>query len=82
MADEITRGHTQPPEYSFCETNAAYHWHIRRLTDTGRHLGGGADTSTLCGMTPSWDILCPISDSTLATTCDRCAMAYGEATGQ
>jgi hypothetical protein len=42
---------------SFCETAAAGGlWHIRRLTDQGKKLGGGADTRTLCGREAAWDV--------------------------
>lgn len=43
-------------EFSYCETIAAYKWHIRQLTDKGRKLGGGADTNALCGAPVKWDV--------------------------
>ena len=72
-------------EYSFCETTNAYLWHIRRLSKAGRKLGGGADTPTLCGLTPSWDVNCEITTERLqflgghlgaGRRCSECVKAY------
>lgn len=37
--------------YSFCESSTAARntWHIRKLDESGRHLGGGITTPSLCG---------------------------------
>lgn len=46
-------------DYSYCESVTATGtspWHIRRLTEIGRKLGGGADTPALCGREVSWDL--------------------------
>lgn len=44
-------------QYSFCETvHAVGPWHIRRLTEKGYCLGGGADTPALCGRKVAWDV--------------------------
>jgi hypothetical protein len=45
-----------PRQYSFCETSAAYRWHIRPLTEAGQKFSGGADTKTLCGLDAAWDL--------------------------
>jgi|ERR1019366_6396901 hypothetical protein len=64
-------------EYSFCETLVAYVWHIRPLTDQGRKNGGGADTLTLCGLKPLWDINTPINlDLPLDGICSKCSQIY------
>ena len=73
-------------KYSFCETTASYLWHIRPLSDAGRKLGGGADTETLCGLMPSWDVNCEITPKALEVKgpigvgkpCPRCAQAYND----
>jgi hypothetical protein len=55
------RGEESQPmaTYSYCEPVTATGtspWHIRRLTEAGRKLGGGADTPALCGREVSWDL--------------------------
>jgi hypothetical protein len=69
--------------YIFCETMAAYLWHIRKLGDAGPKFSGGADTVTLCGVLPSWDIRCEITETSLSSgefgagkTCPECAEIY------
>ena len=45
--------------FSFCEHAQASpqsRWHIRRLTAVGKKLGGGADTSALCGRVVAQDL--------------------------
>lgn len=64
------------PEYSFCETTAAYKWHIRILTAVGKKLNGGADSKTLCDLDPSWDINCPITPGALEAVCSKCRQKY------
>ncbi len=65
------------PKYSFCETIAAYVWHIRPLTDAGKKLGGGADTLTLCGLKAAWDINTPVNVSIpLDGICFKCRQVY------
>jgi hypothetical protein len=51
----------QEDKYSYCETIAAYVWHIRRLTAVGRKLSGGADTLALCKAKVLWDLNFPIN---------------------
>lgn len=51
-----------------CETMAAIVVHIRNLTETGPHYGGGADTHALCGAPVKWDMKIPVS----AATCKGC----------
>ncbi len=51
-----------------CETHAAIAIHLRYLTETGPHYGGNADSMTLCGMKPSWDLKCHPGDA----TCLKC----------
>jgi hypothetical protein len=64
-------------EYSFCETTAAYVWHIRPLTDAGYKLSGNADTLSLCGMKVAWDIKAPINlTPPLDGLCRKCTEIY------
>lgn len=52
--------------FSFCETVAATGpWHLRELTEQGQKLSGGADSQTLCGCQPAWDINCEITPISL-----------------
>ena len=51
-----------------CETDAAYVIHARRVSKTGPHYGGGADTPTLCGLKASWDTRIPLA----AISCREC----------
>ena len=63
--------------YSFCETIAAYVWHIRPLTDAGRKLGGGADTEALCGAKALWDINVPVNlTGDIDGLCRKCVAVY------
>lgn len=65
--------------YSFCEAvtaEALSKWHIRLLTDTGRKLGGGADTPALCGRVVSWDIRTEVAPNTLEFACPTCKEIY------
>lgn len=69
--------------YMFCETVTAYLWHIRQISDSGPKFTGGADTLTLCGKQPSWDIHCEITETSLGAgklgagkTCPDCAKIY------
>jgi hypothetical protein len=71
--------------YAFCETVAAYLWHIRELSSEGLKLSGGADTLTLCGVKPSWDIKCEIRETSLTSgrlgagkCCPECVKAYND----
>ena len=69
-------------EYSFCENVHAgpfSRWHIRKLTDVGRKLGGGADTSSLCGKQVHWDLQVEITEFHLAhNTCLKCLEKYNK----
>lgn len=72
--------------YTFCETIAASLKHIRQLTDAGRKLGGGADSPTLCGTKPAWDLKLDATIETVAGAkqetrngmrlCRGCAAAF------
>jgi hypothetical protein len=73
------------PEYSFCETvtaGATTSWHLRKLTDIGRKLGGGADTPALCGRKISWDLTVVVRRFEIASgriapkVCRECRRAY------
>lgn len=66
--------------YSLCEPVSASSlspWHIRSLTKTGKHFGGGADTPALCGRTVSWDLETDV-DRHIGTEriCPRCRDLY------
>jgi len=66
--------------YSFCESihaGAYTPWHIRKLSEAGRKLGGGVDTTTLCGITmQGWDRKVEISNRLLKTACVKCVGEY------
>lgn len=65
--------------YSFCETVTAgpsTPWHIRKLTEVGKKLGGGADTPALCGRIVSWDLEVKITSHHLTHCCQVCATTY------
>ena len=69
-------------KYSFCESVTASSispWHIRRLTDVGRKLGGGIDTSSLCGLVKppyGWDLSADLNTDSNGHLCRACVMAY------
>ena len=67
------------PSHSFCETVSASSespWHIRKLTEKGKKLGGGADTESLCGFRVSWDLNVEITEHHLNHCCKLCASEY------
>ncbi|KKK82272.1 hypothetical protein LCGC14_2805050 [marine sediment metagenome] len=70
-------------QYSFCESvhaNSYSKWHIRKLTDKGKFLGGGADTLALCGLKVAWDLAVPVEKSRLnEKDCSKCKEKYTEA---
>jgi hypothetical protein len=66
-------------EYSYCETIAAYVWHIRPLTTVGRKLSGGADTLALCKARVLWDIRTPVAENLRGDgMCRECTEKYKE----
>lgn len=65
-------------EFAFCESihaTSTSPWHIRKLTDKGLKLGGGADTKALCGREVAWDLEVEIKPSTPVRLdcCGQCA---------
>ena len=61
--------------YSFCESitaTAISSWHIRKLSDKGQKLGGGADTLSLCGRNVCWDLNVEITEHHLTHCCREC----------
>lgn len=65
--------------FVFCESiNASgiSPWHIRKLTDKGLKLGGGADTDTLCGREMAWDLNVDITEHHLTHCCKKCAEVF------
>ena len=69
--------------YSFCESISAgpqSPWHLRELTSVGRKLGGGIDTSSLCGrVKKGWDLEVEITAFHLKkNTCRDCLKRYQE----
>ena len=65
--------------FSFCESAHAgplSPWHIRRLTKTGKHLGGGADTPSLCDIKVAWDVDATLSVHHLGHACRKCVGAF------
>jgi hypothetical protein len=79
-------------EYSFCESTLASsvsRWHIRKLSDKGRKLGGGIDTQSLCErLQPSgmghgfggWDLSVELDEHGLKGACPTCVEKYLEET--
>ena len=71
------------PQYSFCETGTATstsNWHIRKITNNGLKLGGGADTPSLCGRKVCWDLKVKIEKIGLEHCCKNCAKEYQKLT--
>ncbi len=68
------------PGFSFCESVYAVSngpWHLRRLDDSGRKLGGGITTNSLCGLvTRGWDLNVDITEHHLKHSCKRCVAEY------
>ena len=66
--------------YSLCESvhaSGESPWHIRRLTDVGRKLGGGIDTGSLCGLVKQgWDLKVEIDEHHLSHACPKCVEIY------
>lgn len=65
-------------EYSFCEPawngpvvpGFPFKWHIRRLTQSGKKLGGGIDTKPLCDRFSSgWDLRVQFGEHWLRESC-------------
>jgi hypothetical protein len=76
-----------PPAFAFCENQAAGStspWHIRRLTEKGKKLGGGADTPALCGHIVHWDRAYPLTRVAVFllrdSVCHQCSELYMETT--
>jgi hypothetical protein len=65
-------------KYAYCETIAAYVWHIRPLTKIGLKLSGGADTPALCEANVLWDINVKIDTLSPAwgEVCRTCRSLY------
>ena len=72
--------HDMKEKFSFCEpVTATSHskWHLRKLTDKGKKLGGGADTPSLCGRKMGWDLDAPISKFILEDhICSECRKVF------
>ncbi len=69
------------PKFAFCESiNATVtsQWHIRKLTNKGLKLGGGADTKALCGREVAWDLDVKIIPQHLESSfyCDKCVQIF------
>jgi hypothetical protein len=67
------------PTLSFCESVYAgplSRWHLRKLTEKGKKLGGGVDTPSLCGHVKppnGWDLEVTITKFHLEkNTCTKC----------
>ncbi len=76
---------SSPSDFSFCESVHAgprSRWHVRRLTEVGKKLGGGIDTPSLCGhvkVRSGWDLNVPLNQLQLkGCTCDTCCEAVLE----
>ena len=77
MMGEVARWLSDPlvEKFSFCETAYATGtspWHIRKLTDKGRKLGGGADTVALCGREVAWDLEVEVTQELGDFVCSKC----------
>jgi len=68
--------------FSFCESvtaSGSSPWHIRQLTNEGKKLGGGIDTTSLCGHVKppyGWDLAVPITEYHLVHACTDCVTKY------
>ena len=57
-------------------------WHIRKVTETGLHLGGAIDTPSLCGRVQpppksnGWDLEVRITEHHLSHACPKCVEEY------
>ena len=68
-------------EFAFCESvhaTSTSPWHIRKLTDKGLKLSGGADTKALCGLEVCWDLGVEIDPLYLEQPdcCDKCVSEF------
>ena len=68
-------------KFSFCESVHAGPlslWHLRKLTEVGKKLGGGIDTPSLCGRVKrGWDLEVDINEFHIANnTCPDCRAEY------
>lgn len=75
----------QGGNYAFYEgvTASGLTWHLRLVTATGLHLGGGIDTDSLCGVVRApygWDIDVPVNEPLPENTCRACVTARSGAT--
>jgi hypothetical protein len=75
--------------FSFCEpvtASSRSFWHIRKLSEAGRKLGGGADTPSLCGRVVCWDLEASVeklaNNPDTIFICPRCLEAYKKETQQ
>ena len=64
-------------EVTYCETMAAYRWHIRHLgAGEEPNYGGytGLQPTTLCGLKSSWDLRPPVDEPSLDSdgVCSTC----------
>jgi len=75
----VQKGKKMSEKFSFCETAVATpysSWHIRKLTDKGKFLSGGADTPSLCGIKVAWDLNVPLNPFHLEKkACKKCKEA-------
>lgn len=64
------------PGVCFCESihaSGRSPWHLRRPTAAGLKLGGGIDTTSLCGrVTRGWDLDVPVTEPHFEHTCRDC----------
>ena len=73
--------------FRFCEPSwvgTSPPWHIRRLSEAGEKLGGGADTPALCGLylNRGWDLKVKITEGHLEHSCAACVAEFRKAVGQ
>jgi len=81
----MSSGQNRPTSETYCETIAAYQWHIREVGPEGVLCHGNPRRSrTLCGLPSSWDINVPVSDKINESTrndwgtgiCSKCVSIY------
>jgi hypothetical protein len=75
----VAEKQTPIEQYAYCETvtaTAISKWHIRKLTEVGKKLSGGADTPALCGRKVCWDRALDIIDSDKDFVCEKCFKEY------
>jgi len=72
-----------PPAWTFVDSIQVVntgHLHIRQLTNKGRQMKGGIDTTILCGLDDRrqifYDVSIPFTEGNIILGCHRCVAVY------